>query len=102
MVPEAEIHRAADLRIGMSAEFEREITEDNVLAFARNSGDYNPLHIDPAYAAGTNFGRRIVHGAMQVGMASAMVGMHLPGRNALLTLLSASFPPPCGFPPVSA
>lgn len=98
MIPKPEMYKAADLRIGLSAEFERSITEDDVLAFAQNSKDYNPLHIDTDYAAHTNYGRRIVHGAFQVGMASAMLGMHLPGCRALLTFLDAKFPAPLQFP----
>ncbi|MBM4310891.1 MAG: SDR family oxidoreductase [Deltaproteobacteria bacterium] len=98
MIPESAILHATDLRIGLTAGFERSITENDVLEFARTSGDYNPLHIDPAYAAATNYGHRIVHGAFQVGMASAMLGMHLPGRKALLTLIDARFPAPLPFP----
>jgi NADP-dependent 3-hydroxy acid dehydrogenase YdfG len=41
---------------------ERAFTSDDQLAFARLSGDYNPLHMDPVIARRLLFGRQIVHG----------------------------------------
>lgn len=98
MPPEARAFTAGELHIGLKAEFERDITELEVLDFATNSGDQNPLHVDSEYAHSTNYGRRIVHGAFQVGLASAMLGMHLPGRNVLLASVHAQFPEPLYFP----
>ncbi len=97
-MPEAKVFSIEELRAGLTAEFERSITEEDIVAFAANSGDHNPLHIDAAYAATTNYQGRIVHGAFQVGLASAMVGMHLPGRDALLLSLNGTFPSPLYFP----
>jgi NAD(P)-dependent dehydrogenase (short-subunit alcohol dehydrogenase family)/acyl dehydratase len=96
--PDPLLFAAEDLRVGLTARFEREITEADVREFARLSGDANPLHIDADYAAGSNFGGRIVHGAFQVGLASALIGMHLPGRNVLLGAVSARFPAPLFYP----
>jgi NAD(P)-dependent dehydrogenase (short-subunit alcohol dehydrogenase family)/acyl dehydratase len=93
-----EIIAAEDLRVGRAAEFEREITEADVLEFAANSGDFNPLHVDFAFAGKTRFARRIVHGAFQVGLASALIGMHLPGRDTLLGAVNARFTSPLFFP----
>ncbi len=98
MFPEAKTLTVAELRVGLSAEFERDIDEADVLAFARNSGDFNPLHVDAEYAGTTNFQRRIAHGALQFGLASAMLGMHLPGRNVLLGSANARFLAPLYFP----
>jgi 3-oxoacyl-[acyl-carrier protein] reductase len=89
---------ASELRAGLEAGFEREVLEADVIGFADNSGDHNPLHVDAAYAATTSYGRRIAHGAFQVGLASALLGMHLPGRDVLLNSLSARFPQPLQFP----
>jgi 3-oxoacyl-[acyl-carrier protein] reductase len=87
-----------ELRVGMSAEFSREITQADADDFARNSGDRNPLHVDAVYAATTKFARPIVHGAFQIGLASAIAGMYLPGRRCLLTTVQARFPAPLQVP----
>jgi 3-hydroxybutyryl-CoA dehydratase len=96
--PEPKVFSVQDFRVGMTAQFEREIQEQDVLAFAANSGDFNPLHLDAEYAQRTNFSGRIVHGAFQVGLASALIGMHLPGRDVLLAGLHARFVSPLFYP----
>src|SRR5690348_1457732 len=98
MFPEPTTWQPDELRPGLRAEFERDVTEADVLDFARNSGDCNPLHVDPGYAASSNFGGRIAHGAFQVGLASALLGMRLPGRRVLLGSVNARFPAPLFFP----
>lgn len=40
-------------------------------AYAIVSGDHNPLHTDPAFAATTQFGRTIAHGMMTLAFVSA-------------------------------
>ena len=47
----------------------RTITEADIVAFSGLSGDYNPVHTDEVFAAGTEFGSRIAHGPMGIGMA---------------------------------
>jgi len=87
-----------DLKVGLAAEFERPVTEEDVLRFAENTGDFNPLHVDADYGRASNYGGRIVHGAFQVGCASALVGMYLPGKNVLLGQVNARFPKPLYYP----
>jgi NAD(P)-dependent dehydrogenase (short-subunit alcohol dehydrogenase family)/acyl dehydratase len=89
---------ADDLRLGLTAEYEREIEESDVLGFAANSGDFNPLHVDSGFAQNTRYSQRIVHGAFQIGLASALIGMHLPGRDVLLGSVNARFLSPLYFP----
>jgi 3-oxoacyl-[acyl-carrier protein] reductase len=86
------------LAVGQSFTFERDVSESDIAMFGRLSGDMNALHLDSAYAATTNYGKRIAHGAFQVGVASAMAGMHLPGRNVLLGGINARFPAPLYYP----
>lgn len=40
----------------------RTITQEEVDDFARLSGDMNPIHVDPEFAAATSYGTTIVHG----------------------------------------
>ncbi len=89
---------AGDLRVGLTAEYEREITESDVLGFAASSGDFNPLHVDSTFAQHSRYEQRIVHGAFQIGLASALIGMHLPGRDVLLGSVNARFLSPLYFP----
>mgnify|MGYP001282407411 FL=1 len=95
---EAKLYRAQELRTGLKVSYEREIREEDVLSFARLSGDSNPLHVDADYARESNYRGRIVHGAFQVGLASALLGMHLPGKNVLLGSINSRFPAPLYFP----
>jgi 3-hydroxybutyryl-CoA dehydratase len=43
---------------------ERAISEEDVMAFARLTGDFVALHTDEAFAQRTKYGRRIAHGAL--------------------------------------
>ena len=40
----------------------KSFTQDEQIAFADYSGDYNPIHLDPLSARRTQIGRQIVHG----------------------------------------
>ncbi|HEX5851455.1 MAG TPA: SDR family NAD(P)-dependent oxidoreductase [Solirubrobacteraceae bacterium] len=50
----------------MPVERELRFAEGDVELFAVASGDRNPLHVDPEFAAGTAFGAPIVHGSLIV------------------------------------
>ena len=47
----------------------RTITEADIAAFSGLSGDYNPVHTDEVFAAATDFGGRVAHGPMGIGIA---------------------------------
>jgi 3-hydroxybutyryl-CoA dehydratase len=50
-----------------------EITQDSINRYAQASGDHNPLHIDPEFAATTRFGGTIAHGMLILAFASEML-----------------------------
>ncbi len=51
----------------------RTITETDVVNFSALSGDYNRIHTDAAFAAGTPFGQRIAHGLCVASIASGLM-----------------------------
>jgi len=71
------------LEIGVSASRTRTITEEDILNFARASGDTNPIHVDAEYAAGTRFGKRLAHGMLTGSLVSAILGNDLPGHGTV-------------------
>ena len=84
-----------DITIGLVEEFSIEITESMVDNFAEFSGDYNELHMDEDYASTTSFGKRICHGMLLASFFSRLVGMSIPGKNALYFSQSINFQSPC-------
>jgi CBS domain-containing protein/acyl dehydratase len=64
--------------VGDRLRFAKTLDDEEVREFADASGDTNRLHLDEEYAAGTRFGRRIVHGTLVAGTISAALA-RLPG-----------------------
>lgn len=82
------------IALGEEVSFGRVIGAQEVNAFAALTGDWNPLHMDSEYAASTRFGERIAHGMLVASYFSALVGMYLPGRRALLLSQEVKFVKP--------
>jgi 3-hydroxybutyryl-CoA dehydratase len=72
-----------DLRLGMRETLMRTVMDDDVLDFARLTGDDNPIHISESYASQTRFGQRIAHGLYTASLISAVLGTRLPGPGAI-------------------
>jgi len=51
----------------------KEINQEQLKAYAKVSGDDNPLHLDPEFAAGTQFGGIIAHGMLTLAFVSEMM-----------------------------
>lgn len=95
MIEKCEEHNINDIKIGQSKKFTVVITESMINKFAELSGDYNPLHMDENYAQTTKFTHRICHGMLLSSLFSKLVGMHIPGKNALYFSQSLKFLLPC-------
>ncbi|HEY7797637.1 MAG TPA: MaoC family dehydratase [Hyphomonadaceae bacterium] len=81
----------AELAVGMTVSIQNTVSEQDVIDFARVSGDYNPLHMDEEYAKTTLFGGRIAHGALSASYISAVLGNDLPGPGAVFMELNLKF-----------
>ena len=90
----AEAFDLEDLAVWQHAEFETVIADGDIDRFAALSGDESPLHVDKAFARNRGYADRVAHGAYLVALASRLVGMYLPGRNALLLAVQVSFVAP--------
>ena len=90
-----EDHKLEELEIGQKRHFSVTLTESLVNEFAKISGDYNPLHVDEQYAQSTKFGKRVCHGMLLGSFFSKMVGMYMPGKNALYFSQTLNFRLPC-------
>lgn len=80
-----------ELSVGQSAEQSFTVTEDVIVKFAEVSGDDNPVHLDEAFAATTQFGGRIAHGMLSAGFISAVIGTKLPGYGSIYLSQSMRF-----------
>ncbi|MEK6373923.1 MAG: MaoC family dehydratase [Acidobacteriota bacterium] len=80
-----------DFHLGQHASFTKTFTEEDVERFIAITGDVNPLHVDDAFAAQTQFGRRVLHGMLTASIFSTMVGMLLPGTGAVYRSQTLTF-----------
>jgi acyl dehydratase len=80
--------------VGSKATWTRTLGADEVEAFARFSGDRNPLHFDPAFAARTRMGRLVVQGGLTTGLFNALVAMELPGPGSVFLHQEWDYPAP--------
>lgn len=87
------------IEIGDSYTSTRLITAEDVKTFADITGDDNPIHVDPEYAAErSRFGKPIVHGVFLLGLISKVLGRDFPGHGSIAVGISCRFlrPVPVG------
>lgn len=77
------IKERSSFTIGEEASLTKLVSDEDIEAFARISGDHNPVHINEEYAKGTMFGGRIAHGMLVASLISAVLGTRLPGPGAI-------------------
>lgn len=71
------------MKVGQTASRTTTVTAEDVEAYGQLTGDYNPLHFDAEFAAGTRFGRLVVQGGITTGLVHALVAMDLPGPGSV-------------------
>lgn len=80
-----------ELAVGQRASFSKTVSESDVYLYAGISGDFNPAHINQAYAEGTAFKTRIAHGMLSAGFISTVLGNQLPGPGTIYMSQSLTF-----------
>jgi len=79
-------------RPGQRFQQTRTLTLADFATFARLSGDDNPIHVDPDFAAQTRFGRPVAHGMMLYGLICGLLNQVLP--DAVQLSQQMMFPAP--------
>lgn len=82
------------VEVGETAEFSKTLTETDLALFGAISGDFDPVHVDEAYARTTPFGRRIAHGILSMALfstVSAMISRRARERGSLGTSVSLGY-----------
>ena len=75
----AQGHWFDELAVGDTFARSVTITETHLVMSAGLLGDFNPLHVDEAFARKSRFGGRILHGMMTSAIMGGPVGMHFHG-----------------------
>ena len=79
------------IKQGSTFEHEFQFSQQNVIKFAEASGDFNPIHLDSAYAKNSIFGRTIIHGFLGGSVFSKVFGTIYPGEGTIYLKQDMSF-----------
>ena len=79
------------LQVGDAAEFAKTVAETDIYLYAGITGDFNPAHVNEAYAKNTFFKTRIAHGMLTAGFISAIIANQLPGPGTIYLKQDLSF-----------
>ena len=80
-----------ELKVGDVAEFAKTVAETDIYLYAGITGDFNPAHVNEAYAKTTFFKTRIAHGMLTAGFISAIIANQLPGPGTIYLKQDLSF-----------
>ena len=83
-----------NVKVGDSVSVTRAFSAVDVEAFAALSGDNNPVHLDAEFAATTQFGQRVCHGALVTSLFSTLLGTQLPGEGSIYVSQNSQFRAP--------
>jgi acyl dehydratase len=79
---------------GRKASYQRVLLQSDFDRFAALSGDDNPIHVDPAFAAHSHFGATVAHGMMLYGCIAKALAELIPGPGVLQLEQTLMFPNP--------
>jgi acyl dehydratase len=83
-----------NLAVGQRASRTITLTSEHVRGFYEITGDRNPLHFDPVFAAKTKFKKLVVQGGLTTGLLHALVAMDMPGPGTVFLSQNWKFTAP--------
>jgi len=84
----------SDIYLGLEESFEVELDIAKFTKFLDITDDINPLHVSEEYAVAKGFKGKVVYGLLTSSFYSTLVGVYLPGKNALLQGIDIQFSKP--------
>ena len=84
----------AKIKSGEVFEHSFQFSQEDVEAYAKVSGDNNPVHLDPDFAAKTQFKKPIMHGMLSASVFSKVFGTIFPGDGSIYLKQSLNFKRP--------
>ena len=79
------------LNVGSMHSHEYSFTQEDVEAFARLTGDCNPIHLEEEYANRSIFKRRIMHGFLSASVFSKILGTKFPCEGSIYLTQNIDF-----------
>ena len=84
----------ATLSAGQVESIWRTFSQSDFDRFAALSGDDNPIHVDPEFAARSKFGRTVAHGMFLYSTVCSLLGTRLPDPGRSQVEQELMFPSP--------
>jgi acyl dehydratase len=79
------------IEIGQTYSHDFKFSQDEVNRFAEVTGDKNPVHINPEFAANTIFKKPVMHGMLGASLFSKVFGVLFPGEGTIYLKQSLNF-----------
>lgn len=79
------------IAVGDKATMSIVVNSEMVKSFAELTGDCNPIHLDEEFAKKTVFRKRVVHGAFQNSLISAILASKMPGPGSIYCSQDSTF-----------
>ena len=86
-----------EITIGQEESFTVKITDADMEAFHKTTGDDNPLHCNAEYAMSRGYDGRLVYGMLTASYLSTLAGMYLPGERSVIYEVEVKFIKPLVF-----
>jgi phosphate acetyltransferase/phosphate butyryltransferase len=93
-IPMIENRVFSEIAVGDTASVSRTVSLQDIELFSLISGDVNPAHLDPGYAATDMFHHIISQGVLTAGLISAVLGTRLPGPGTIYLAQDLQFRAP--------
>lgn len=79
------------MQVGEVYKHEFQFSQDEVNRFAEVTGDNNPVHTNPEFAAKSQFRRPIMHGMLSASLFSKVFGTLFPGEGTIYLKQNLNF-----------